>query len=172
MSSRGEDCELKLLSTCAAKDGAPDQQSTRSGVATAPLPAPRNDGLVQFIKLGGVVDQHLAAVLLGNAVEGAFDHTPAVRPGRGGQRKVGAPEHRIHADVLARLQPRRIEPPDEMALPPEELRRRVFVTLVMQALALELVVGELELVGGPRERGLREDDLQLRKTIENPREEE
>ena len=51
-----------------------------------------------------------------------------------------------------------------MALPPEELRGLELVTLGVQALALELMVRELELVGAPCERGFGEHDLEPRKT--------
>src|SRR5687768_1518044 len=103
----------------------------------------------QVVELRRVVHQHLPAILLRNALETPRDRTAAFRPGGCRLWKVGAPEHIGDADVLAGLGSGRIEPSHEIALALEELGGPQLIALRVQALALELMVGELELVGAP-----------------------
>src|SRR5262249_54816585 len=125
-----------------------------------------------MVEPGRVVDEHLAPLLLGHTVKAARDRPAAFRPGGRGLREVRAPQQVVEADVMPGLEPRRVEPSDDMTLPLEEHGRQQVVALRLQALALELVVGELQLVGAPRKRGLGKYYFQLRKALQDPCEQE
>src|SRR5688572_16857391 len=125
-----------------------------------------SQSLCEVVELGGIADQHLFAFVLGDALEASLDRLAAFRPRGRALRKVRAPEKTLEARVLAALQPSRVVPTDHVALSFEKRRRQNIVAFGVQALALELVVRKLELVGAPRERCFGEDHFQLRKTLE------
>src|SRR5438445_9561248 len=122
-----------------------------------------------LIKLCGVFPKYFSAVGFRDGLKAFPDGIVAVRPRRCCQRKLRGPQNIIGADVTPALNARLIVPSNQEALPLEHFRRFQVVTVPVELITFELIVGIFQQVGAPAEPAFGDDDFEFRKAQQDSR---